>query len=524
MNPAVFPALVRLGYLPEGDYSTLTNFDTSEVEGFLSTVTETFAALNADQDNPPDATVLRPLVEGAELLSTELKTRGDADQLAASLAARLDAVNARPTRTPVGALAAAVGPVRRPVARRPASSVTAAFVTSGGKPLSTEAELAEVVARSFGRLGKGQSQVVAGATWRLPLERQLTEDASLSTARMNAVTSEEALVASGGVCQPVGVDFSVPTWGSTARPVRDALPRFDASRGGLRYVAPPTLTSAADAVALWSAANDADPTSPATKPVLTFACSDEVLVLVDAIPARVRIGNFSGRYSPEQVAALLAQVETWQARFAEINLLNKINAASTEVTTAKLLGATEDMLAMIDQAASAYRYRQRIDPTTSLRAVLPSFAREMFRADMSRRLATENSVGQSAFAVSDAQIQSWFDVRHVNVTWTVDGIAAQGSGNTYPLQGWAAQSTGALLDWPAQIVWNLFAEGTFVFLDGGRLELGVVRDNASNDVNQYQVFSELFESCALRGLEALKLVSTVRPSGATAGTVSTTSY
>lgn len=521
MNP-VFAALQRLGYLPaEADFSDLSNFSSDELMAFRATLTELFSELNVGE---PDLTVLRPVVEGVETLAASLASRDDADKLAASLAARVDAVNGRLPRTPVGALRAAVPAGRRPVPRQAVGRVTAALVASSGKPLNTDADLAEVVARSFERLSKGQSQVVAEATWVLPDDRRLSEDASLSTARMDAVTSTEALVASGGTCLPVNVDYSVPLWGSTARPVRDALPRFGADRGGLRFVAPPTLASAAGAVALWSESNDTNPTSPATKPVLTFTCGSENLVYVDAIPARVLIGNFAGRYNPEQVAAVLAQVETWQARFAEINLLNKINAASTEVTTAKLLGATEDMLAMIDQAASAYRFRQRIDPTASLRAILPSFAKDMFRADMARRLATDNSVGASAFAVTDAQIQSWFDVRHIAVTWTIDGIAAQGSGNTYPLQGWAAQSTGVLNDWPAQIVWNLFAEGTFVFLDGGRLDLGVVRDNVSNNTNNYQVFSELFESCALRGLEALKIISSCRPNGETAGTVSTASY
>ncbi len=195
------------------------------------------------------------------------------------------------------------------------------------------------------------------------------------------------------------------------------------------------------------------------------------------------------------------------------------------MTTAKLLGAAEDLLAQLDGAASAYRYRQRLLADATLRAILPAFTKDMIRADMARRLATDNSPGASAFAVTDAQIESWFDVRHIAVTWTIDGIPAQGSGNTYPLQGFATQSSSARsLDWPTSVVWWLFAEGTFVFLDGGRLDLGIVRDNVSNNTNDFGIFQETFEGVAFRGLESLKVISAVRPNGETAGTVSTASY
>ena len=522
MNP-IFEALQRLGFLPaEADFSNLSNFSTDELAAFRATLTELFAELNVDS---PDIETLRPVVEGAEALAAAITSRGDATALAASLADRLGATEVGPVRRSLGALSARVPAARRPFAQRGSGSVRAALVASSGRPLTTDEAVIEVLSKALERLGPGQTSIVAESTWQLPEDRRLSEDAGLSTSRMDAVASLDAVVASGGTCLPVNVDYEVHTFGSTARPVRDALPRFGADRGGLRFVAPPTLASSSGAVAIWTEANDVSPSSPATKPVLTFTCGTEQLVYVDAIPARVRIGNFSGRYNPEQVAALLAQVETIQARIADVNLLNKISAASIEVTTAKLLGAVEDLLAQLDSAASAYRYRQRMDPSTTLRAILPAFAKDMFRADMARRLATDESAGATgSLAVSDAQIASWFDVRHINVSWAMDGIAAQGSGNTYPLQGFATQTSGALLDWPGQVVWWLFAEGSFVFLDGGRLDLGVVRDTTMNATNDYQTFIETFESVAYRGLESLKVISTVRPNGATAGTISTSAY
>ena len=50
-----------------------------------------------------------------------------------------------------------------------------------------------------------------------------------------------AITASGGICLPVNVDYSVPTWSTADRPLRDGLPQFQANRGGLRFVAPPDI-------------------------------------------------------------------------------------------------------------------------------------------------------------------------------------------------------------------------------------------------------------------------------------------
>jgi hypothetical protein len=75
-----------------------------------------------------------------------------------------------------------------------------------------------------------------------------------------------------------------------------------------------------------------------------------------------------------------------------------------------------------------------------------------------------------------------------------------------------------------RLAWLLYPEGTYQFLDGGRLDLGVVRDSTLDATDDYEVVVEVFESCALRGLESYQVQSLVLPNGASAGTVATTSY
>ena len=60
-----------------------------------------------------------------------------------------------------------------------------------------------------------------------------------------------------------------------------------------------------------------------------------------------------------------------------------------------------------------------------------------------------------------------------------------------------------------------------MFLDGGELNLGMVRDSTLNRTNDFQMFSETFEKAVLRGHESVAITMALCPSGATAGTVST---
>jgi hypothetical protein len=39
-----------------------------------------------------------------------------------------------------------------------------------------------------------------------------------------------------------------------------------------------------------------------------------------------------------------------------------------------------------------------------------------------------------------------------------------------------------------------FPEGTFLYIDGGTLDLGLVRDSTLNSTNDFQVFGEIFNN------------------------------
>jgi hypothetical protein len=392
-----------------------------------------------------------------------------------------------------------------------------------GEAIKDRDELAQLMTQRIDSLGRGSGErmLVASVQVEYPEERRLTGDPVRDAAKISAVVDHQALVASGGVCNPVAVDYSLFIASADDEPIAAALPNFQANRGGVRFMSPPTFAGVGSSgTAVWTEATDANP-GTATKPVQTISCGNEVEVFVDAIPTRIKFGNMMARFFPEMVDANTQLAEANAARIRELYRLSKISASSTVVSSGQLLGAARDILATLDQAAAAYCYRSRINRATSnLRALLPDWAKDMFRADLAR---TYSADPDNILAVSDADIEGYFTARGVNITWFLDGQAAvTGAGVNSAFQGFGAQGNNAtLLDWPHNLVWWLFAEGSFQRLDGGRMDIGVVRDSTLDSTNDYETFIETFEGVAFRGFEALQVVSAVRPNGAYAGSVTT---
>lgn len=407
-------------------------------------------------------------------------------------------------------------PVDIPEDRKPVTASALSVVTAGadipgvsaGQEFNNVEQINDAMARRIHTVGRarggdGEQFVVATVTASASPDRVLEPgDIEGNLAKIREVTSREALTASGGYCAPLEVKYDIFGLGVTSRPVRDSLAGFQASRGGIRYVASPKLGDDAAAVGLWTAAVDADPDA-AVKASLTVACAAEATATADALTLQMQFGNLMSRAYPELVARHneLGLIE--HARLAERTLLSKIGTASTAVTSAQVLGTTVDFLNNVGRGAAAYRGRHRMEPTDSLRVIAPSWARDAIREDLARRLPGDNSL-----EIADAKIEAFFRDRNVNVTWHLD--------DTY-----AAQGAGAMNEFPATIVWYMFAEGTFLFLDGGTLDLGVVRDSTLVGTNDYKMFVETFEGVAKIGVEAIKVTTTTKIAGATAATANT---
>lgn len=353
-----------------------------------------------------------------------------------------------------------------------------------------------------GATGQGEHVLVASVKApEVPEERLLTGDPTDFEKIFDAVgrtpAHTKALVASGGYCAPLEPRYEVFGIGTTDRPVRGALPGFRSTRGGITFIAPPKLSGVTGSVGVWTASTDASP-GGATKNKLVVVCGSQQNVSISAITLEMQFGNFIARAYPEMVERNTELGMIAQARLAEQTLLSGIGTLSTAVTVANPgtpLGIARDWLPQISQAAAGYRTRHRMDPDTPLRMIAPAWARDAIRDDIAM---SKNPTDADVLGEADSQIDAWFSARNVNVAWHIDDFPNFG----------ATQFAGALLTYPTTLVWYLFAEGTFLFLDGGTLDIGIVRDSTLVGTNDYIQFTENFEAVAMVGVESYKVTST----------------
>jgi hypothetical protein len=213
------------------------------------------------------------------------------------------------------------------------------------------------------------------------------------------------------------------------------------------------------------------------------------------------------------------------ARIAENELLYLISQSCIAgVTTSQVLGATRDFLTTVYQLVEGFRSYHRIPETVKFTAIFPAWVRGMMKTDLVREIGHSQTDYFDALKINDDYIDELLLNAGVNPVWHIDGQPASGGGNPttvnqiFPTQA----ASGAINAFPTKILWYFFPEGAFQFLDGGRLDLGVVRDSTLDATNDYETFVEPFEGLAFRGFStgALQLVSTTGANGATGGTVS----
>jgi len=142
-------------------------------------------------------------------------------------------------------------------------------------------------------------------------------------------------------------------------------------------------------------------------------------------------------------------------------------------------------------------------------AITVAFAGQYEHTDVALMTATGSLTGGTTPAVAVATTTT------ASGTSTVNGVSIAS-------QVYSEVAAGQPIPgYPNQVDCLLFTTGGFLWLDGGTLDLGLVRDSALNAQNRYQQFSETFEGVANRTVEPLRLAMTVQPTGQSAGTADT---
>src|SRR4029077_21087337 len=191
------------------------------------------------------------------------------------------------------------------------------------------------------------------------------------------------------------------------------------------------------------------------------------------------IGNMGARAWPELVDNFMSLTMAAHARVRETKALDAIKAGSTAVTGAQYNGAINTLLAEINAITDGFRSRHRMSPDARFRAWFPEWVKGLLLTDLER--------GQfNRFDRDRNGVVELIRAAGVEPTFFVDGETGGG-------QVFGAQGSGAYLHYPATVRWYIAPEGTWIRLNGGELDLGIVRDSVLNATNDFQAFGEVFE-------------------------------
>lgn len=395
---------------------------------------------------------------------------------------------------------------------------------AGGTQLTEDAfvKAFAAVARSKGN----GSANIAHVEFAYPPERSLGDDAAVNQARIAAATDEQAITAAGGLCLPPEVRYDINVLGVTDRPVRQALNVFRTERGILQYRAPFDALAMTSGLGLWTQANDQaivvpppDPDTNTYKSCYVVSCPGVLEASIYSTYMCLEFPNMTARFDTEWVRATTQAAQIAWSRFTENNLLSRLFSASKILKgMGPAVSAVADLLATYDRVIAYYRNRHRLNSRVALRTIMPQWVINLLMTDLARRF-TMASPGE-LFGIAQSELERWFSTRGVNVTWHLDGLAgATVSTVVIDQQFYDDTAAGQVVpQYPDNVDSLLFVEGDWLLMDGGTLDLGLVRDSELNKRNRYQTFIETFEGVAFTGKESLRIVLPLRPDGSAAGT------
>jgi hypothetical protein len=465
-----------------GDDADLDQRDTDELIG---TQAELAAAVREAREGPLDTDIIKRMADCAGAVSklgAEIEARAAAPVTASGAARPTRSVQVPARHRPQ----VPAGPQENPgiIVRDPRGAAGATFVD------------AEAVAQAMidaGRRGgrAGEMVTVASIDRRGLYDDSRRITANAGTDRVNAVLTAAAeaaaITAAGGVPGPPEARYEQVIFGTARRPLRDGLPNVLAPRGSLIYNISPTLDdivvdTSGGAVGVVTSSADLSGT---TKVIQSVPAPSTATATVRAITQRLESGNFADRFNPEQLAGWLQLAQAAHARLAEEKMLQDIKAGSTLYTdTPAVFGAFRDLKSQVLGVVAELRDRMR-DDRTPITVLMPSYVASLLAVDLTRQQPGDNTTTMTLGQVR-AAVAAWSD--NLEIIWTLDSIRGR--------QLATPTANGRTAGFDADVEWAAFPSGAWLYLDGGQLDLGIVRDSVLNATNKLQTFFENWEAVA----------------------------
>jgi hypothetical protein len=323
------------------------------------------------------------------------------------------------------------------------------------------------------------------------------------------VGAPKALVASGHACAEYAPSYEFFRLAEPQNPFEQGTNVVQAPRGGINYIVPPSVAAAAAAIDI--SAQDRNfaasfvQFSAGPKACITVSCPSTSSAEVSAVSQCVTFDNLNYKVFPEQVSAFLEDVAVQFMSTKEVFYLDYVNSNSTAVTGNYCYGFSRSLLHDWVTATVGYRKRHGMASDATMQVAAPDWAREAVKLDM----AMDGYQGLSFFDITDNHMNAALSARNIDAIWYNDNPTG-----VLPNQKFnGAQAVGGLNQFPTKVKAFIYAPGTFVRLDGGTLDVGLVRDSTLNRTNDLQLFMEEWIGIAKLGFESVGLLSTLCVNG-----------
>jgi hypothetical protein len=279
-------------------------------------------------------------------------------------------------------------------------------------------------------------------------------------------------------------------------------PEVNASRGGINITTGPARSSQGTALDDFGwTQTEAQAEAGTVKPFETIVCPDFVDHRLDAVGYAFKIPLLTQKAYPELITDAL--------RFANVLYAHRVNRRVITDKVALSVARTfngygpsmTDSLEAVSLLATTERRRWNLGENAVIEVEAPLIAREVYRADMSRRTGLAlNDVA------TDQKIAAEFAARHINVTYVSDWQEV-------------VATTGKIL-LPDAFDILVYPKGTFIRANEDVVNLSAIYDAASLSVNEYTgVFFEQGYLLAKAGYASNKVTIPINTAGETGAAI-----
>ena len=263
-----------------------------------------------------------------------------------------------------------------------------------------------------------------------------------------------------------------------------------------------------------------DPSNP--KPCATLVCIDEAVCYIEAFSTCLKVDNLQYRITPDLVEEAQADLATAYQLAKEAWILNFMKGIGTDITlNFQGLSAAVGIVFALDTAAVGYRKAHLLSSTATIQAFIPRDKFGLVALDVAIACGVDDPIAAMA-RMTEADVANELRRRNIDPVFYSDpklaGSAVADADDLFNLvYGDDLANIFAAGAAPAQTdVDGVFvgAPGAVTKLDGGTLDLGLVRDSVLNGTNDLQIFMEEWLGLCNRGIELWELNITGLATGA----------